>query len=59
MIIVIGGDKGGTGKTILTANLAVFLMKKGKTVTVVKLIITTVFQTGTKKGNTANCLYFR
>ncbi|EBE2365201.1 cobyrinic acid a,c-diamide synthase [Salmonella enterica] len=36
MIIVIGGDKGGTGKTTLTANLAVFLMKKGKTVTVVK-----------------------
>lgn len=36
MIIVIGGDKGGTGKTTLAANLAVCLIKNGKTVTLVK-----------------------
>ncbi|HBW8875606.1 nucleotide-binding protein [Citrobacter freundii] len=36
MIIVIGGDKGGTGKTTLAANLTVCLAKQGKAVTLVK-----------------------
>lgn len=36
MILVIGGDKGGTGKTTLAANFAVCLIKQGKAVTLVK-----------------------
>lgn len=36
MILLIGGDKGGTGKTTLAANLAVCLMAKNKSVILVK-----------------------
>lgn len=36
MILVIGGDKGGTGKTTLAASVAVCLMKQGKAVALVK-----------------------
>lgn len=37
MILVIGGDKGGTGKTTPAANFAVCLIKQGKAVTLVKI----------------------